>query len=265
MPNLRCPECFYATSVRADAVETARCKTCDVDLHQHYFEGRSAVEAKAFIAEENQRLKSAKSQKERKIKGDIDRRKTKGQGDHLSKPANVAKWIWFAANLAAVIYLYGFLRDPWHGYGSIILEYPVALIALSAFAGGMKPEQDKKSKELKEGLDGFCIIWLYFPVLFLNYSLIYFDIGFWWNIAGGILAFLFGAVAASYMRSSYEDALPAAVLQEINDIREEEEKQKAVERNIEASKNLSLNNRINRDWALANHEKKCFCPWCGFN
>ena len=46
MPSLRCPECYYATTFRKDAVSDASCHNCGENLFKFYYEGKSQEESK---------------------------------------------------------------------------------------------------------------------------------------------------------------------------------------------------------------------------
>jgi len=56
MPYLRCPSCFSAINVKAEDIEFARCRECNVDLYENYYAGWSLEAAKKFIRSENGRL-----------------------------------------------------------------------------------------------------------------------------------------------------------------------------------------------------------------
>lgn len=60
MPSLRCPECYYATTFRKDAVSDASCHNCGENLFKLYYEGKSQEESEAFIYEMGQTLKYKK-------------------------------------------------------------------------------------------------------------------------------------------------------------------------------------------------------------
>ena len=56
MPYLRCPSCISAINVKAEDIEFARCRECNVDLYENYYAGWSLEAAKKFIRSENGRL-----------------------------------------------------------------------------------------------------------------------------------------------------------------------------------------------------------------
>ena len=62
MPNLRCPKCYYSTSVRKDEVNGVICRSCGENLFEYYFEGKSEEESKTFILEMNEILKKKKAE-----------------------------------------------------------------------------------------------------------------------------------------------------------------------------------------------------------
>lgn len=68
MPNLRCPSCYYSTTIRKEAIEGVCCGTCGFDLFDFYYSGKSASEAASFIAEKGVELK----RKKRKLKGNAE-------------------------------------------------------------------------------------------------------------------------------------------------------------------------------------------------
>jgi len=65
MPNLRCPSCYYSTTIRKDAITGVKCSTCEYDLFDYYYKNRSASEAASFIAEKNVELKKKKGKADR--------------------------------------------------------------------------------------------------------------------------------------------------------------------------------------------------------
>lgn len=65
MPNLRCPSCYYSTTIRKEAIEGVCCGTCGFDLFDFYYSGKSASEAASFIAEKGVELKKKKAKAER--------------------------------------------------------------------------------------------------------------------------------------------------------------------------------------------------------
>ena len=66
MPNLRCPKCYYSTSVRKNEVNGVMCGSCGENLFEYYFEGKSEEESKTFILEMNEILKKKKGRDDRK-------------------------------------------------------------------------------------------------------------------------------------------------------------------------------------------------------
>ena len=65
MPSLRCPNCFYATSVKKDEVQGVVCQRCEYDLYHYYYTGRDEASVLNFMAEENKRLKKEKGRADR--------------------------------------------------------------------------------------------------------------------------------------------------------------------------------------------------------
>ena len=65
MPNLRCPKCYYSTSVRKDEINGVMCRSSGENLFEYYFEGKSEEESKAFILEMNKTLKKKKDRDDR--------------------------------------------------------------------------------------------------------------------------------------------------------------------------------------------------------
>lgn len=69
MPNLRCPSCYYATTVRQDSVDGVKCAKCGNNLFDFYYKGKSASEAASLIVEKGTEFKK------KKAKADRDNRK----------------------------------------------------------------------------------------------------------------------------------------------------------------------------------------------
>jgi hypothetical protein len=68
MPNLRCPSCYYSTSIKKEMInEGIRCVHCEFNLHAYYYAGRQKAEADDFIYSENERLKTIKLSNDRKV------------------------------------------------------------------------------------------------------------------------------------------------------------------------------------------------------
>ena len=68
MPTLRCPSCYYATTVRKDSVEGVSCEKCGTNLFDYYYKGRSASEASLLISEKGAEFKKKKAKSERDYK-----------------------------------------------------------------------------------------------------------------------------------------------------------------------------------------------------
>jgi hypothetical protein len=68
MPILRCPSCYYATTVRKDSIEGVSCEKCETNLFDYYYKGRSASEATLLITEKGAEFKKKKAKSERDYK-----------------------------------------------------------------------------------------------------------------------------------------------------------------------------------------------------
>ena len=68
MPILRCPSCYYATTVRKDSIEGVSCEKCGTNLFDYYYKGRSASEATLLITEKGAEFKKKKAKSERDYK-----------------------------------------------------------------------------------------------------------------------------------------------------------------------------------------------------
>ncbi len=57
MPNLRCPSCYYSTTIRKEAIEGVCCGTCGFDLFDFYYSGKSAAEKGLELKRKKRKLK----------------------------------------------------------------------------------------------------------------------------------------------------------------------------------------------------------------
>lgn len=202
MPYLRCPSCLKAYNINNSQLHNAECKGCKLDLQQYYFGGRTSLEAEQFIQQENVRLKFLKTRGREALE---EPRKRVSILNHL------AKWHWFLLNIAVVIYLYAETKDPWHGYGSIIIEYPILWGALRAFAKLYKDQEHEKVSVIDyQASRDATYITLYFPIVYLNYSIITYELGFWWNTLGVLCAFIIGMLVAEFFNKSNKKMLSKA-------------------------------------------------------
>lgn len=184
MPHLRCPSCLYSSNISKNKLHDAKCKRCNADLRQHYFDGRTTLEAEQFIEQENARLKrlfieGGESHKEPQ--------KSASAFNHL------AKWHWLVLNLLVVLYVYGVTKDPWHGFGSILIEYPILYVALRAFYRVYENLENESAFAIYQrlSLDSTCITF-YFPLVYLTYATMTYELGIWWNTLGVVVAVCVG-------------------------------------------------------------------------
>jgi predicted nucleic acid-binding Zn-ribbon protein len=68
MPILRCPNCYYATTVRQDSIDGVKCYRCGNNLFDYYYKDRSASEAASLISKKGVELKKKKAKSERASK-----------------------------------------------------------------------------------------------------------------------------------------------------------------------------------------------------
>ena len=68
MPILRCPTCYYATTIRQDSIAGIECGKCGTNLFDYYYKGRSIEEAALLISEKGTEFKKRKAKAERDAK-----------------------------------------------------------------------------------------------------------------------------------------------------------------------------------------------------
>lgn len=65
MPILRCPTCYFATTIRRDSIEGVKCSKCGTDLFDYYYKDRTASEAAVLISQKGAEFKKKKAKAER--------------------------------------------------------------------------------------------------------------------------------------------------------------------------------------------------------
>jgi Zn ribbon nucleic-acid-binding protein len=65
MPILRCPNCYVATTVRQDSIDSVSCVNCGVSLYDFYYAGKSEEESRNLINEMGTILKKKKATADR--------------------------------------------------------------------------------------------------------------------------------------------------------------------------------------------------------
>lgn len=68
MPILRCPTCYYATTIRQDSIAGTECGKCGTNLFDYYYKGRSLEDAALLISEKGAEFKKKKAKAERDAK-----------------------------------------------------------------------------------------------------------------------------------------------------------------------------------------------------
>ena len=104
MPNLRCPKCYYSTSVRKDEVNGVICRSCGENLFEYYFEGKSEEESKTFILEMNEILKKKKGRDDRKKRANYQQNKASVTYSRGTFIEDIKSWI-IAIIIIVVIYV----------------------------------------------------------------------------------------------------------------------------------------------------------------
>jgi len=103
VPNLRCPKCYYATSVSKDAILGVTCATCGENLFDYYYEGKTEDESKAFIEEMNRIIKKKKGRADRERR----QNETSHQTYHQPLPSSTDKKSSFVEYIIAAAVIFG--------------------------------------------------------------------------------------------------------------------------------------------------------------
>ena len=132
MPILRCPKCYYATSVSKNAVSGVTCTTCGENLFDFYYEGKTAEESKAFIEEMNRILK--------KKKGKADRELRKSEAsypttNHYVDPVSDSKTSYVQYVIGAVVLLLFFGSVQYFQMRSTIQETAISILKDNGYSG----------------------------------------------------------------------------------------------------------------------------------
>ena len=109
MPNLRCPKCYYSTSVRKDEVNGVICRSCGENLFEYYFEGKSEEESKTFILEMNEILKKKKGRDDRKKRANYQQNNASVTGSRGTFIEDIKSWI---IVIIIIVVFYGSIYGP---------------------------------------------------------------------------------------------------------------------------------------------------------
>ena len=109
MPNLRCPKCYYSTSVRKDEVNGVICRSCGENLFEYYFEGKSEEESKTFILEMNEILKKKKGRDDRKKRANYQQNKASVTYSRGTFIEDIKSWI---IAIIIIVVIYGSIYGP---------------------------------------------------------------------------------------------------------------------------------------------------------
>jgi len=109
MPNLRCPKCYYSTSVRKDEVNGVICRSCGENLFEYYFEGKSEEESKTFILEMNEILKKKKGRDDRKKRANYQQNNARVTGSRGTFIEDIKSWI---IVIIIIVVFYGSIYGP---------------------------------------------------------------------------------------------------------------------------------------------------------
>jgi len=109
MPNLRCPKCYYSTSVRKDEVNGVICRSCGENLFEYYFEGKSEEESKTFILEMNEILKKKKGRDDRKKRANYQQNNAGVTGSRGTFIEDIKSWI---IVIIIIVVFYGSIYGP---------------------------------------------------------------------------------------------------------------------------------------------------------
>lgn len=109
MPNLRCPKCYYSTSVRKDEVNGVICRSCGENLFEYYFEGKSEEESKTFILEMNEILKKKKGRDDRKKRANYQQNNASVTGSRGTFIEDIKSWI---IGIIIIVVFYGSIYGP---------------------------------------------------------------------------------------------------------------------------------------------------------
>ena len=109
MPNLRCPKCYYSTSVRKDEVNGVICRSCGESLFEYYFEGKSEEESKTFILEMNEILKKKKGRDDRKKRANYQQNKASVTYSRGTFIEDIKSWI---IAIIIIVVIYGSIYGP---------------------------------------------------------------------------------------------------------------------------------------------------------
>ena len=82
MPILRCPTCYYATTIRQDSIAGIECGKCGTNLFDYYYKGRSLEDASLLISEKGAEFKKKKAKAER----DAKKQNASQAGNHSYNP-----------------------------------------------------------------------------------------------------------------------------------------------------------------------------------
>ena len=109
MPNLRCPKCYYSTSVRKDEVNGVMCRSCGENLFEYYFEGKSEEESKTFILEMNEILKKKKGRDDRKKRANYQQNNASVTYSRGTFIEDIKSWI---IAIIIIVVIYGSIYGP---------------------------------------------------------------------------------------------------------------------------------------------------------
>ena len=109
MPNLRCPKCYYSTSVRKNEVNGVMCGSCGENLFEYYFEGKSEEESKTFILEMNEILKKKKGRDDRKKRANYQQNNASVTGSRGTFIEDIKSWI---IVIIIIVVFYGSIYGP---------------------------------------------------------------------------------------------------------------------------------------------------------
>ena len=109
MPNLRCPKCYYSTSVRKDEVNGVICRSCGENLFEYYFEGKSEEESKTFILEMNEILKKKKGRDDRKKRANYQQNNASVTYSRGTFIEDIKSWI---IVIIIIVVFYGSIYGP---------------------------------------------------------------------------------------------------------------------------------------------------------
>ena len=114
MLYLRCPDCWFASSVEGDAPRDARCTKCGANLYTYYFEGKTPAETAALAATRNEefRARSRRNGPEAMEVAAIEKESevvVDPPGDDRKRDSSGRKWLLAVSAVLFALIGYGYL------------------------------------------------------------------------------------------------------------------------------------------------------------